>query len=201
MIVSGMGSDRARQAAQKLVEENVDCLISFGSAGALSPELASGDLMHPKEALSDGKRYDTTSRLSEAIMRRLSQKNIIINTGPLVTVAGVLAKTSDKHELFQQTGAVSVDMETAGILDVARSCQVPAFALRAIVDTADMMIPEVAMQRTDQFGQVNTPALIVDLLRQPGQIPAVLRLGKAWRQAGKTMKLAGHELIQTLLCR
>ena len=219
LIVSGLGRDNANRAAQKLIEEGANCLVSFGCAGALSPELKPGDLILPEEVLSmgkyrlpvfdntgnpetlpeevhsAGKSYKVDAGLHAAIKQRLSQKNVSIHTGALVSADKTLATVSAKRELYEQTGAAAVDMETAGILDAAESNGLPAIALRVITDPADQALPEAILRRVNDFGETDVPGLAIDLVTSPGQIPTILRLGMANARAVKTMKLVAGELL------
>ena len=198
LIVSGMGRERAQAAAQKLAKENVSCLISFGSAGALSPELRPGDLVQPEQVLeAERKHAISCGPVLAAVRERLSRKNITVHTGLLACSEKLVATTEDKHKLCARTGAIAVDMETAGVLDAAAQKGLPAFALRTIIDPAHMELPAAVLRHVDDFGEVNASGLVIDLLRSPGQIPAVLRLSCASRQAGKSMKLVADELLNS----
>ena len=238
LIVSGMGRDRAKLAAQQLIKENVDCLVSFGTAGALSPALRPGDLLLPREALSLDKnklaalmdtgtrgqvaggngtpdisadtadsemrkepvpdeagRYVINSGLSAQAIQRLSRQNIPIHTGPLACTDEVVTSSARKRRLFEQTGAIAVDMESAGVLETAQENGLQGYAARVIVDPADLALPEIIRRAVDEFGQPNGLALGLRLVTSPGQIPAILRLARASQQAGKTMKLVARELL------
>ncbi len=225
LIVSGIGRHNAKLAAQKLIEEDVSCLVSFGCAGALSPELKPGDLILPEEVLSmekyrlpvsdntgnpetlpeevhsAGKSYKVDAGLHAAIKQRLSQKNVSIHTGTLVSADKTLATVSAKQELYEQTGAAAVDMETAGILDAAECSGLPAIALRVITDPADQAIPETVLRRVNDFGETNVLGLAIDLVTSPGKIPTILHLGMANARAVKIMKLAAGELLNSDLSK
>ena len=238
LIVSGMGRDRAKLAAQQLIKENVDCLVSFGTAGALSPALRPGDLLLPREALSLDKsklaalmdtgtpgqvaggngrpdisadtadsemrkepvpdeagRYVINSGLSTQARQRLSRQNIPIHTGPLACTDEVVTSSARKRRLFDQTGTIAVDMESAGVLETAQENGLQGYAARVIVDPADLALPEFIQRAVDEFGRLNGLALGLRLVASPGQIPAILRLASASQQAGKTMKLVARELL------
>ena len=238
LIVSGMGRDRAKLAAQQLIKENVDCLVSFGTAGALSPALRPGDLLLPREALSLDKsklaalmdtgtpgqvaggngrpdisadtadsemrkepvpdeagRYVINSGLSAQARQRLSRQNIPIHTGPLACTDEVVTSSARKRRLFEQTGTIAVDMESAGVLETAQENGLQGYAARVIVDPADLALPEIIQRAVDEFGRLNGLALGLRLVTSPGQIPAILRLASASQQAGKTMKLVARELL------
>ena len=195
LVVSGMGRERAKQAAHTLIEANVDCLISFGSAGALAPELKPGDLVQPGEVLDAGRRYTVNTFLSEAARQRLAQQSIAVRDGPLACVDEVAASTDAKQALHRQTGAVAVDMESAGILEAAGREGPPVSVLRVITDSADRALPAAILRHIDDFGRVNAPGLGLELLTSPGQVPAALRLACASRRAGKIMRIVAQEVL------
>ena len=222
LILSGMGRERARQAAEALVEAGADCLAGVGVAGALAPGLRPGDLMVATEVIEAGRKFtvsadltasvikwlsrknfsaDSSSAimgwlsrnrfsadLSPAVMKWLSQNNFSFENGPLACAAAPVATIEAKRRLFAQTGAIAVDMESAGVLDAAQRNGLPAFVLRVIIDAAHVALPDAVLRRVDEFGDIDAPGLALDLARSPGQIPAVVRLACAARRAGGTMK-------------
>lgn len=196
LILSGMGREPARRAAQKLVEAGADCLAGFGTAGALAPELKPGDLVLAEEVSEAGKKYAASAELSASVRERLSRNGITVQTGTLACAAEPVATVEAKRELFGQTGAIAVDMESAGVFDAARRNGLPAFVLRVIIDAAHVALPDIALQRVDEFGEVDAPGLALDLARSPGQIPAVIRLACAARRAGRTMRQAAIPLLR-----
>ena len=196
LILSGMGREPARRAAQKLVEAGADCLAGFGTAGALAPELKPGDLVLAEEVSEAGKKYAASAELSASVRERLSRNGITVQTGTLACAAEPVATVAAKQDLFAQTGAIAVDMESAGVFDAARRNGLPAFVLRVIIDAAHVALPDIALQRVDEFGEVDAPGLAFDLARSPGQIPAVIRLACAARRAGRTMRQAAIPLLR-----
>ena len=196
LILSGMGRERARQAAQKLVGAGADCLAGFGTAGALAPALRPGDLVLAEEVSEAGKKYAASAELTASVRERLSRNGITVQTGTLAGAAEPVATVEAKRGLFAQTGAIAVDMESAGVLDAARCNDLPAFVLRVIIDAAHVALPDAVLQRVDEFGEVDAPGLALDLARSPGQIPAVIRLACAARRAGRTMRQAAILLLR-----
>ncbi len=195
LILSGMGREPARRAAQKLVEAGADCLAGFGTAGALAPALRPGDLVLAQEVSEAGKKYAASAELTASVRERLSRNGVTVQTGTLACAAEPVATVEAKRELFGQTGAIAVDMESAGVLDAARRNSLPAFVLRVIIDAAHVALPDAVLRRVDEFGEVDLPGLALDLARSPGQIPAVIRLACAARRAGRTMKRVGIPLL------
>ena len=238
LILSGMGRDRAKQAAQALIEENVDCLVSFGTAGALSPALRPGDLVLPQEIVCVGKSelgglmnpgtggqevtgkrsipvaadtadsglheqqgpdedrtYPVTAALPAQARQRLARQDIPVHTGPLACTDEVITSSAGKRRLFEQSGAIAVDMETAAVLETAQENGLPGCAVRVIVDPADLALPEIVLRRVDDYGRLNGLALGLRLVTSPGQIPDMVRLARASHQAGKTMRLVAAGLL------
>ena len=195
LIVSGMGAERARQAGQQLVEAGVDCLVSFGAAGALAPTPGPGDLVAPRQVYEAGNHYAVSAALPAAVQECLSRNNVNIHTDPLACVSEPLGNAAAKQALFRQTGAVAVDMESAAVLEVAQRHGLEACVLRVIIDAAHVTIPVAALRRVDEFGRTDIPGLAGDLLRSPAQIAPVLRLACASRRAGRTLKLVAQELV------
>lgn len=195
LIVSGTGRERAKQAAHKLIEENADRLISFGSAGALSPELKPGDLVQAEEVSGAGRKYAVTACLPEPARQRLARQDIAVRAGSMACADKEVATTDAKQELFRQTGAIAVDMESAGILEAAQHEGLPVSVLRVITDSTEMALPAAILRRIDAYGRINAPGLGLDLVTSPAQIPGAIRLGCASRRARRTMKLLARELL------
>ncbi len=198
LILSGMGALRARQAAQRLVEAGVDCLVSFGTAGALDPALGPGDLVTPQEVCEAGKKYTVSKTVAATVREQLARHNVRIHDGLLASASEPLTSAAAKQALFRQSGAIAVDMESAAVLDTAQRHGLSACVLRVIVDAAHLALPVAALRRVDAFGKADIPALVGDLLRAPSQILLLLRLACALRRAARTMKLAAQECLGTV---
>ena len=188
LVLSGMGRERARQAAQALVEAGADCLAGFGAAGALAPSLRPGDLVVAAEVLEAGRKFTAGADLTASVMKWLARNTFTVHNGLYACTPHPVASVEDKQEMFARTGAVAVDMESAGVFEAAHRNGLPAFALRVIIDAAHVALPDAVLRRVGEFGEVDARGLALDLARSPGQIPAVMRLACAARRAGRTMK-------------
>ncbi len=194
LILSGMGASRTQQAAQRLIAAGVDGLLSFGTAGALQPALRPGDLIVPRQVCTAGKKYTVSAAVPTA---HLTRHNVRIHDGLLAGVPEPLVSATAKQALFRQAGAIAVDMESATVLDIAQRHGLAAGVLRVILDAAHITLPAAARRRVDAFGNTDLPGLIGDLLRSPAQIPPLLRLAGASRQARRTMQLAAQAWLQS----
>jgi adenosylhomocysteine nucleosidase len=84
------------------------------------------------------------------------------------------------------------------VAQVAHQAGVPFMAIRVIADQAITTIPSSALSAVDAYGQLQVVPLITSLLAHPGELPALITLGRAFRAAQKTLsivaKLAGPGL-------
>ncbi len=221
LILSGMGRGRARQAAQNLVDAGADCLAVVGTAGALAPSLRPGDLVVAQQVCEEGKKYTADADLSEQAIEWLSRNSqgrpgyfapncpesymgvlkvfrmsqTRIHKGLLACATEPVASAVQKQKLFERTGALAVDMESAGVLQIADRYGLPALVLRAIIDDSGMALPDTVLRRVDAFGEVDAAGLILDLARSPVQIPVLARLALAAHCANTTLKRTGRHLL------
>lgn len=197
--VAGLGAERTRRGAERLLALGATALASWGSAGGLASDLSPGALVLPEMILAeDNKKYavdaDWHARLSKCL-----QDELCIQVGTLIESTKVLATPAEKSALFVRSSAVATDMESAAVAEAARSAGVPCIVIRAIVDTADITIPVCVTAAIDQEGQVQRLRLLAGLLRRPTDLLPVMRLGNCFRQAqmtlGKVARLAGPSLL------
>lgn len=200
LALSGLGPERAAATARTLVAEGVDGLVSWGSATALVPSLAAGDLLLPRELVTvAGARVavdaDWHERLTAAIADRARIRN-----GPLAAAADVLVNAAGKHTLYDLSGAVAADMESAAIAAVAAEFELPFIAVRAIADDSAMTVSPVARAAVDDDGALRPLRLLRGLARPPAGVHAELRalkqLAVAFRAAQRTLEAAAPGLLE-----
>ena len=186
VALSGMGGAAATQSARSLVEAGAQALVSFGMAGGLDPALAPGTLFLPSDVVSaDGAAVIATDRLwREQLGARVVQPVV---GGRLLTTLKAVGTQADKARLFRQTGALAVDMESLAIAEVAHSRGLPFIAIRVIVDGASDTLPRAVTAAADSEGQLQIGRLLGALARQPGELPALIRLGQRYRAANRSL--------------
>lgn len=168
LAVAGLGFERAREAARKLIERGAQALLSWGVAGGLSSGLIPGDLLLPDRVVSDDGEWITDQRLRLRVQQVLAGcaregGNLYCSRQPVTSVAAKRALAA--------RGMLAVDMESAGVAMIAQRAGVPFVAVKAICDPASREIPDVALRLLDADGGVRWRAL-----------PDVLRQGpRAWR--------------------
>ena len=116
--------DRIRTAA--LVEGAVrraSCLVSFGIAGALSPELRSGDVVISTKVIAGGRIW----RAPEPFASRVAGLGGRIGAleGAVLGAPGILATAAEKRRAWAETGALAVDLESDVVARIASAAGIP----------------------------------------------------------------------------
>ena len=186
MVLSGIGTRRARSAARTLTEKGATGLVSWGVAGALLSAFSPGALILSETIIAaDGSVYHADPTWHERLCGKL-KGHVALDKGSLAESAAVLSR-AEKETLYRRTGAVAVDMESASIALVAEEARIPFVAIRSITDTVEMDIPRILLSSTDEFGRVQLSRLLFGILRRPPELLALVRLGLAFRAAKATL--------------
>lgn len=172
--IGGATSAGAAAVARDLARAGATGLISFGLAGGLDPGPRAGTLVVANAVVAADQTVWPTD---PALSARFGGQ-----TGHLcLGLDRAVAPAAEKRRLFQETGAALVDMESAAVAAVAAEQGLPFAVVRAICDPADQDLPPAALVSLDPRGHIAVWALTRSLIRQPGQIGALLVLA---RQAG-----------------
>ena len=192
-----MGQERAEQAAHQLIDVGANRLVSFGTAGGLSKEIKSGDLCIPKKVIcSSPEEFQVNDDWHANTVALLKNDGYKLHTAPIFSASEVADSVNKKLSINDNTHAITIDMESAAILQAAKERQLPCLVLRAIVDTVNMSLPASALKHTDPFGKTNLVPLVCELLTHPSQIPPIIKLASSFRAATNTLKLVARKLEQ-----
>lgn len=143
VVQAGIGPERARLALASLPTPH-GLVLCVGFAGGLT-DGAPGDVVLPTHVVwsrgSTLDRYDVPTAIWEGAARALATGSSgRVLHGPLLSSSTVLASPRDKRAAHRKTGAVAVEMETAGLLSVAIERGVAVLPLRIVLDTADVSL-------------------------------------------------------------
>ena len=180
VLCSGANPAGARTAAQRLADEGVAGLVSFGLAGGLADDLAPGDLLLPQAVvLPDGGRIVAEPAWRGRLAATLERAGLRAHNA-LVAGSETLVATGDaKRALAVRTGAAGVDMESHGVASVAANAGLPFLIVRAIADGSGQAIPRVARGAIDARGDIRHLALVGRLIARPWEIGALIALGRS----------------------
>lgn len=180
-VLIGAG-DRERTAA--LVESVVNganCLISFGVAGALAPNLRAGDVIISTEVVSDNGRWRADERFSARVAHLA--REIGAFQGPVFGASVVLASEAEKGRAWRETGALAVDLESDVVARIATLAGIPFLVARTIADAAHRRLPPAALIPLSGGGTPNLARVLGSVIRRPRQIGTLVRLALETRMA------------------
>jgi adenosylhomocysteine nucleosidase len=186
------GGNRARleRLIERSVAEGGQAIISFGIAAGLTPGLAAGTRLAGSTVIQDDAVYAADPAWTASI------KAAIGGTDP-ITIAGVdhpLTSAAVKRALNAETGAVAADMESHIVARLATRHGLPFAVLRVVADPAERDIPSAALVGLRSDGGIDVRTVLAALLKQPGQLPTLLRLATDTRRAMASL-LRCHNLL------
>ncbi len=186
VAVSGIGIAAAALAAERLVNAGATALVSWGLAGGLDPVLRAGTICLPSVVAAPGGETFVTDLHFREILRAAIAARCTVVGGKLLCSSGAIDAIAAKSQLFLETGAVAVDMESAGVAAVAASHGLPFIAVRVIADAAGDALPPAVVAAT-RDGQVRLLPLLFGIARSPRQIAPLLRLARGFYRATLTL--------------
>lgn len=192
VVQSGIGPERARRAlwAMPVPHGPVLCV---GFAGALT-DAAPGDIVLPTRVVWEGPGeaagYDVPSAIWERAYRALATNSgARVLRGPILSSPTILASPREKYDAHARTGAVAVEMETAGLLPIAIERGAMVLPVRTVLDTSDVSLEAVPPDLDISW---RARALLVG---RPSAWPSVWALARQVPRAASRL----HEAIAVVL--
>lgn len=167
--------DRDRTAAHLgAAAAQTECLVSFGIAGGLAPELEAGTVIVSGEVVSEGGRW----AVEPQYQRQLSNfaRSIGAVRGPVLGATSILATRTEKKRAWTTTRALAVDLESEIVARTATALGIPFIVLRSIADTARRDLPPASLLPLSEDGKPDLLAVLAAVLRRPSQVTGVIGL-------------------------
>lgn len=190
VVCGGGNPERTAAGLAKAIAGGASGIISFGTAGGLAPHLQPGDWIVADAVTAGTQRWPSDPAWSARLIESLPGAA----HAPIASVDLPVAGAPAKQALHEQTGAVAVDMESHIVTRLARAHGLPFAVFRVIVDPADRSLPPAALVAMRADGGVDIAAVLASLVRQPGQIPQLIRLARDAR-AAKAALLRGRRML------
>lgn len=165
-VHAGIGREAAQRACRLAEElEDLEGLVSYGWAGAISCGLRGGEAYRVTEVIdaASGQRFAASVDPSEIPLR-------------LVTIDHV-AEAQEKRALAEQYQAVLVDMEAAAVAQFAQEREIPFYCLKSVSDTPSDRLPNIS-QFTNAQGGLRMPGLLAHLALRPRYWGSISRMSK-----------------------
>ena len=189
-------SDLLERAISEALARGCSGIISFGTAGGLSPELEPGTVIIASSVSGPFGVLDTDPEWSARLFAAFAGTPLEAKAvrGTMAGVAAPLTGEQQKSSLFRATGALAVDMEShiAGAIATARG--LPFAICRAIVDPAWRSLPSAATAGLRDDGTTTILPILRELLKEPSQLGALLRVAGDARAARTSLVQARHAM-------
>lgn len=176
VAIAGIGTQNAAKAAKAVIQQfQPSILVSVGLAGALIRSLKVASILAPNIVVdaASGREY------------RCSADSSHISGGVMVT-SNEIAGSEAKQRLVQQFHALVVDMEAAGVAQVAQEAGIPFRAVKAISDAAEFAMPPME-KFIDATGTFQTGKFATWVTLRPWHWPKVAALARNSSRASKAL--------------
>lgn len=199
-IAFATGGDAARGRVLAVrAAETADGLISFGIAGGLAPRLAAGTLLLPRMVIAgNDERLTIDVGLHGRVLATLAAAGLHAETGDLLALEAIVATSQAKAAQHARHGTLAVDLESQHAARAARAASKPFLVLRAVADPARRGLPPAALVGLHPSGRAALGRVFASVLRQPGQIPALITTARDTRRALAALRAALTALRGTL---
>ena len=176
--------------------ETIAAVISFGLAGALDPGLRVGAPVCPDLIVTQrSERLPVDGRLRRAWRAKLGSDDLSSKDSVIAGVDAPVLLAQAKARLAAETGAEAVDIESHIAAAYAARIGVAFGVLRVISDDAGRTLPPAAAIAMRPDGSIDLAGVALSLVREPGQIPALIATARdaavAFRQLRRVRGLLG----------
>ncbi len=186
VLAGGGDGARLAQELERLAPQACG-IISFGTGGGLTPELQLGDMVIGK-ALVGAQTRDCDPAWALALARALPQAR-----NGTVFANGALLASADAKANAAAAGAIIADMESHLVGTIAAQNNLPFAILRCVSDTSTASLPPAVAVAMRPGGGLALGAVLASILRQPGQVPALIRTGARFSRSFAILKAKAEE--------
>ena len=199
IAVTGDGALNARAGAEALLAGGpVRALLVLGVSGALTPALATADLVVGVRVRDEeGRAHDAADAQAATLAQATGGRPA------LVMSAHRIADTIQEKQRLARLAATEadgrpavVDLESAAYVAAAVRAGVPWMVLRAVSDTAGEALPAILNRSADAGGSVSRARVLRGLFSDPGALPHLLSLRKRVAQCGEVLARAAELAVR-----
>jgi hopanoid-associated phosphorylase len=183
VAVAGGGNAASLQGKLAALHGDITGVISVGLAGALSPLLKVGEVVIADQVIKGRETWPCSDMWRVALAANLAHAH----QGPVAASDTILEDAEAKAVLYDDTGALAVDMESAIAGRFAAARNLPFAVLRVISDDARHVLPPVALMAMKPDGGIALGRVLGSLLRHPLQVPGLIRTAQASNKAFKQL--------------
>jgi adenosylhomocysteine nucleosidase len=161
----------AKQSSSQL-----EAVVSTGYCGGLDPTLQLGDIIVASQVLDSA-----TQEVFPCAELEHPIRGIILSQDRIAT------KMEEKTQLFQQTGACAVEMESAGVALRAKRAGLAFYCIKVTSDTATESFAFDLNSMRSSDGRVARGKIMMYALAHPNLVPGLLRLKRRTEEAARAL--------------
>jgi nucleoside phosphorylase len=198
VIISGIGAEAISQLMQSLLPHFPPRLMLLtGTCGGLNPKLKTGDMFLATDIITD---HQDHYPISMSWKSWLSDPTLLdpVKLGVIYSSSRIIETPDDKADIFAQTQADIVDMESEEFVMQLKKYQQPGFVLRVVYDTAAETLPAKFLKLMSASGRINIGSLLWWLVTNPGKIPLLIRFGTQFLQSQKKLSATLLTIVTNL---
>jgi len=198
VTLSGVGIERAAAAAGFLADIGATALINIGISGALNPDMKAGDLVLASTVMDeDGAVFEVNKRLLGSALKIFEAASINVKKDLIISTKRPLLDENSKKKIYKETGALVVDMESAGVAAAAAKKGLPFFIMRLVSDEAGEAIsPDLYAALDEKSGVIGPARLLGSCIRRPALVGEMMRLRRPYNLALSTMGRSWQTLLK-----
>jgi adenosylhomocysteine nucleosidase len=181
--VVGAGNSKLLLRRLKATGPSVRGIVSMGLAGALAPIPEVGDALIASHVVTRNEHYACDPGWSKVLRTKLPEALSVVIAG----VDEPAMHMGAKKELFRDTGAHAVDMESHVAARFASERGIPFVVLRVISDDSHRTLPPAVLERLSLKGNPRYFAILRSLIREKGQFNELVRTAREAGTAFRTL--------------
>ncbi len=200
VVLTGTGRERAAATTRWAFDEFAPtAMMSLGFGGGTIDTLQPGDLVLGTHLyrLDGSPFYWDADQLGDpltpdrdllgAARNAVEIAGIDFELGPIINLPTVAKTAGMKRWIGEELSGACVDMESFVVCEVAADADVPFVAIRAVVDTVEMDLPDLV----GQINQAPTGGRVIPairhLARNPADLGSLIGLGRAAARARRAL--------------
>lgn len=107
----------------------------------------------------------------------------------------ILCTMAEKTALAAQTQAQVAEMEGAAMARVFAKTGIPFVMVKSVLDTLEMELPLWMDGAVGPDGKIPPAILMKQLVRRPGDIPKLIKVGQCYGKALKSLRQAAQGMV------
>jgi len=185
-IVTGIGGVLAAQGVERLVEAmDIEEVVVVGITGDIDNETPIGALVLPAVVVHG----PTGTEYRPKKFGGVNPRGKMWTSDELITDLDVI-------ERLRTDGVIALDMETAVIAETCQRRNIPWSVFRAVSDRAtEVSLDDEVLHLINRDGTFNMKRIGAFFAKQPGRLPALLRMAKDARLAAEHAAAAAVNVL------